>query len=236
MALIQQIFQEEEMARSGLTSEISKLSKQKMIPANVVDVLGDRCSIRLSSGGKLITNLKYFGNSPSVGSLVYVDYRSGTPMVYTSAANLESSIANAVSGVSSTSTVSRPRPVETVPPQEIPHNLRTYTWVLGNLAVGRVLGPRIPEASTILRIDSGVDGTGTTVTFNIEICTSFGTTGSDVLFNDMVADDDGETASYDDDYPTIENDAIAEGNWLVFDISDVTGAPGQLVVSMVCEV
>ena len=155
------------MARSNLSSEISKLSKQKMIPAIVVDRLGNYCSIRLSTNGKLLINLKYFGNAPTAGDSVYVDYRTGTPMVYTSAANLDASISSAISGLTSTSSVSRPRPVETVPPQEIPHNLRTYTWVIGNLATGRILGPRIPEACTILRIDSGIDGAGTTVTCSL---------------------------------------------------------------------
>lgn len=71
------------MPPSRLAADISRLGKQKLIPATVVDVLNDRCSVKLSTRGSLLRNLKYFGSIPIVGALVYVDYRGGTPIVQT---------------------------------------------------------------------------------------------------------------------------------------------------------
>jgi len=83
------------MPRTSLSSEISKLSKQKIIPAIVVDVLGRFCSVRLSGVGKLLRGLIFLGASPSIGDSVYVDYRSGTPIVHTASGNVDTAITTA---------------------------------------------------------------------------------------------------------------------------------------------
>jgi hypothetical protein len=83
------------MARTRISSEISKLSKQKIIPATVVDVLGRFCSVRLSGVGKLLHGLIFLGASPSIGDSVYVDYRSGTPIVHTASGNVDTAITTA---------------------------------------------------------------------------------------------------------------------------------------------
>jgi hypothetical protein len=71
---------------SKLVGNIAALSKQKMVPASIVDVLNDRCTVRLSSRGSILHNLKFFGPTPKAGDTVYVDYRTGSPVVQTSGA------------------------------------------------------------------------------------------------------------------------------------------------------
>ena len=69
----------------SLGSALSNRSKQKTIPAVVIDVLGNRCSVRLSGRGTKLTGLEFVGSVPKIGDLVIVDYRSAnTPMVLTS--------------------------------------------------------------------------------------------------------------------------------------------------------
>jgi len=91
------------MARSSISSDIAKLSKQKTIPAVVTDVLGNLCSVRLSIRGTRLHGLKYMGTKPVIGETVYVNYQSGTPVVYTVTGNVDSSIASAVAQIPSSS-------------------------------------------------------------------------------------------------------------------------------------
>lgn len=72
------------MSFKNLRTSIGDLSKRKPIPASVIDILGTRCSVRLSGKGKLLTNLLYSGKSPKKGDSVYVDYSRGNPIVITS--------------------------------------------------------------------------------------------------------------------------------------------------------
>jgi len=210
------------MASSNLVSEITKLSKQKMIPASVVDSLGLNCSVRLSTNGKLLTNLKYFGPRPVIGNMVYVDYKSGIPIVYTSDANI------AVSSEQQTSRVqSLGRPVET---QTNYSALRTYSWSIPSPEVGYALGPRLAEIHYIGRIDSCVIGSGATVTFNIEERTAPNSIGTDILDTDQVADEDMQSAT------SFSNDELEEGSWLYLDISGVSGSPEALIVTVTCGV
>ena len=198
------------MARSGLASEITKLSKQKMIPAIVVDVLGDRCSIRLSKNGKLLTNLRYFGVPPVVGDSVYVDYRTGTPMVYTSGTT-------AVATDISVDLPTTGAPIETIPPPAS-SGLRTYTWVIESPAVGGVGGPRINRASTAVSVYAHVNSG--TAEFNIELRASPETPDDDILTADLEAYPDGEHT----DAGGMDFTDLTIGYWLHIDISAVTGA------------
>ena len=69
----------------SLGSALSNRSKQKTIPAVVIDVLGNRCSVRLSGRGTKLTGLEFVGSVPKIGDLVIVDYRNAnTPIVLTS--------------------------------------------------------------------------------------------------------------------------------------------------------
>lgn len=89
------------MSNSKIAPRIVALGKQKIIVAKVIDVLGDRCSVQLSERGRKLTGLKYFGTKPSTGDKVFVDYRSGSPVVQTSAENLQEALQVAVSSSSS---------------------------------------------------------------------------------------------------------------------------------------
>lgn len=97
---------------SRISKDIVRLSKQKIIPVIIVDVLGKLCSVRLSETGKLLRGIKYLGTSPSVGAAAYVDYRSGTPLVHTTDVNVEEAITAAGGRIIATvrSTPSRPPP------------------------------------------------------------------------------------------------------------------------------
>jgi hypothetical protein len=108
-------------------------------------------------------------------------------------------------------------------------NIRVYTWVIQNPAVGGVLGARLKEAHTATRIDSYVMA-ATSVTFNIEERSTIGTPGSDLLSADQVADVTGETTT------VFADSALAADNWLYVDISAVSGTPGQVVIVLSCTV
>lgn len=84
---------------SKLVSKIQGMSKQKRIPAVVIDVLGGKCSVRLSTRGTILRNLSYFGPRPVSGDSVYVDYSSGIPTVMTSGALSEAASSSARSTV-----------------------------------------------------------------------------------------------------------------------------------------
>jgi hypothetical protein len=82
---------------------------------------------------------------------------------------------------------------------------------------------RIPFACTVTRVGSVTD-TGT-VTFNVEERTVIGTTGTDILSADQVADATGEEVT-----SSFGNSALAAGNWLFLDITSVATSPTKLTV------
>jgi len=109
-------------------------------------------------------------------------------------------------------------------------NTRTYTFVIGNLATGGIPGPRLNEFHTVERIDSYVTG-ATSVTFNIEERATIGSAGVDILSSDQVADVDGASKT-----TPFANDSLAEASWLWVDISNVSGTPGILVITLTCRI
>lgn len=121
-----------------LASSVTKLTKQKIIPCTVVDVLGNLCSVRLSDTGKLLRGLRFMGTSPNVGSLAYVDYRSGTPVVHTTNANVDSSITSAENRITtSVSQTSRRPPAE-------PNNPGGYHNDMAGIQGGLAVTPSAP--------------------------------------------------------------------------------------------
>ena len=101
---------------------------------------------------------------------------------------------------------------------------RQYVWVITSPAVGGVPGPRIANACTVVRVDAHVTAE-TSVTFNIEERAVIGSSGSDIMTSDLVADTDGAS-----DTGAFANSSLAAGNWLWLDISDVSGVPVKVVV------
>jgi len=96
---------------SSLLAPITAITKQKTIPASVIDVLGNYVSVRLSFRGEKLHGLKYIGGRPSIGDAVYVNYQSGFPVVYTNTSQL--SISTVVASPSSSAQASQaPPPLE----------------------------------------------------------------------------------------------------------------------------
>lgn len=67
---------------SKLRHTIGKLSKSKQIEAIVIDVVGDRISVRLSTNGKVLYGIPFSGGPVSPGKKVFVDYASGQPKAH----------------------------------------------------------------------------------------------------------------------------------------------------------
>lgn len=63
-----------------LKSGIASLSKNKLIQATVLDVIGDRCSVQLVSNGRKLFGIPFIGGPMSSGKTVYIDYSSGQPV------------------------------------------------------------------------------------------------------------------------------------------------------------
>jgi len=108
-------------------------------------------------------------------------------------------------------------------------NVRTFSWVISNPAVGGFPGPRLYQAHTAVRIDSYVTA-ATSATFNIEERSTIGSAGTNLLGSDQVATVTGaSTTSFSDS-------SLAADNWLWIDISAVSGTPGQVVITLTCTV
>jgi hypothetical protein len=85
------------------------------------------------------------------------------------------------------------------------------------------------EAHTVVRVSAYVTAS-TSCSFNIEERSDIGTAGPNILGSELVAGTGGAT----DSSPT--NASLAADAWLWVDISDVTGTPGRLVISLACTV
>jgi len=107
--------------------------------------------------------------------------------------------------------------------------IRTYTWVLNNPIVGGIPGPRMAELHTVTRVDGFVT-MDTSVDFNIEERYPPASGGTDIFSSEVNVVTSG---GYSTD---VSNSILAEGTWLWLDISNVTGTPGRLAVTLVCEV
>lgn len=103
---------------SKLVAAMANKSKQQMIPATVIDVLGNRCSVRLSGRGTKLTGVAYIGPTPSVGEDVFVDYKNGSPFVYAVSSSLVRTAPPATTAIPASSvTPSQSHPAETVDQQ-----------------------------------------------------------------------------------------------------------------------
>ena len=91
---------------SKIASGIVKFNKQKSIPALVIDVVGNVCTVILSGRGKVLRNVPFTGSSPIVGDSVFVNYSTGRPIVETS------SLALVDISTLTTTSQSKPTPLE----------------------------------------------------------------------------------------------------------------------------
>lgn len=64
-----------------IKSKVVSIARKKDIPAIVIDVLGEKCTVKLSdSTGKIIRNIYFFGSVPTKGARVYIDFSKGDPV------------------------------------------------------------------------------------------------------------------------------------------------------------
>jgi hypothetical protein len=199
---------------SELSKSITKLSKQKMIPAIVTNVLGPYVSVRLSGTGTRMNKLRYVGPTPSLGQLVIVNYQTGTPFVQTQ--TLPDPVLPA--GKLPTPTSAK----APVPEPIFIANIYTYSWPITFVGIGGVAGGRIPKDRILLRIDAFVIN-GTSFTFNVEDRHTIGATGVDVMASDLVA---GLTGSTELSFAQV---LLPEGDWLWIDISAFNASTRAMV-------
>lgn len=64
----------------SLKDNLAGLSKNKLIRATVLEVLGNRVTVRLVGNGKKLFGIPFVGGPVSVGKVVYVNYGSGSPV------------------------------------------------------------------------------------------------------------------------------------------------------------
>ena len=109
------------------------------------------------------------------------------------------------------------------PPTEPTAAIVTYTWTLGSPIVAGIPGPRIPAVRNAVRMDAYVVG-GTSATFNVELRNTIGTPGTDIMAEDLTATSSGATATI--------SVMMLPGQWLWLDISAVSGAVSEFVVTL----
>jgi len=67
--------------KRSVRGKATDLSRERLLPATVIDVVKDRCAVRLSGNGKIMRGLRYSGGPVEVGSQVVVSYSTGSPIV-----------------------------------------------------------------------------------------------------------------------------------------------------------
>jgi hypothetical protein len=169
------------MAKSTISSDLAKLSKQKVVPAIVTDVLGLLCSVRLSARGTVLHGIKYFGNVPVIGETVYVNYQSGTPIVYTVSSGSGTSVVSSISSpvIGGNSSLEPPITIEDhnhlydiqggfvgdeeyaeaeyyhLTEDEYTNLIRGYLIATNKLQLGNINTPWAAEADTIINSSEG---------------------------------------------------------------------------------
>jgi hypothetical protein len=197
---------------SRIVSGVTKLSKQKLIPAMVVATLGSYCSVRLSGNGKQINRLRFYGPVPNRGDACQVNYQTGAPYVQTQSVPAKET----------------PAPIIFPPDPPIQSKgtiKKTYTWPIGSPAIAGIPGVKLPENCVVVKISAYVTG-GTSATFNIEHGFGVGPGGDDLMSEDLVA---LTTDTVITDFPSPE---LSENEWLWVDISGVEGFPTWLTICL----
>jgi hypothetical protein len=73
----------------NIRAQISDVSKRKLIHATIVDVVGNRCSVRIGTIGKVLHGIPFTGGPGVTGDEVYIDYSSGQPIAQIFGRNTE---------------------------------------------------------------------------------------------------------------------------------------------------
>lgn len=107
---------------------------------------------------------------------------------------------------------------------EVPDHV--FVWIIPDPSVSTVGQIPIPWNCTVIEVKGNVQG-GTSVTFNIEERGTLGSSGTNILSSDMVADTNGETVS-----SGFNNSSLSISNYLAIDISAVSGVVTDLTVRL----
>jgi hypothetical protein len=67
---------------SRLKGAIASIPKHKLLEGTVLEVLGNKMSIRLANNGRILVGIPYLGGPCSTGAAVKIDYSSGQPVAY----------------------------------------------------------------------------------------------------------------------------------------------------------
>jgi len=94
--------------------------------------------------------------------------------------------------------------------------LPAHTWSIPNPVIGGAGGPYFQSDRTMVQINADIIGTGS-VTFNVEIRTSLGTTGTSIFASDQTVTNAGAV------YQTFAATDLPLGTRLYLKISNVTG-------------
>lgn len=101
---------------------------------------------------------------------------------------------------------------------------RQYSWVIGAPIVGGIPGPKNLQDQIILSLDAYITS-GTSLKFNIEKRSTIGVAGTDILSSEVTVTTSGVSINSFDS-------GDIDGEWLWVDISEVTGNPVYLEITL----
>jgi hypothetical protein len=214
-----------------LSSSIARFSKQKLIPAIVVNVLGPYVSVKLSGYGSVMTKLNYTGPVPVVGQKVQVNYQTGTPYVQTQTIPetiLPASIKPKLGGAAQVATTS-----PEVPPAPVPNGYYpSFPWIISNPAAGNIPGLLMTKARVAVKVVAYAWGGA--VVFNIEKRTNPNTTGTSLLSSDLTAPNNSIAGAILTS-TAFSTTALDYNYYILPIIISTTGTPTYIMIQLVIE-
>ena len=149
----------------SISRDVRNLARAPRISATIIDVVGKRCSVKISNSARTLKNIPFYGSVPSVGDIVDIDYSSGKPSAYVT------------QGISSSDTNSDLRTTRDTPleedvypeTEEYPNELKPlpYTWVVNSpTAYSYIPGAYIPSTCYLSSV-AGYTVGGSTAQINI---------------------------------------------------------------------
>lgn len=74
---------------ANLRQDIANVTKNRRFRGAIIDTVNNRVSVKMLSG-RVLTGIPFSGSKPAKGDTVYVDYTTGSPVVYGGSANVVS--------------------------------------------------------------------------------------------------------------------------------------------------
>lgn len=216
------------MTGSRLVGPVVKLGKQKVITGVITDVVRELCSVQMSTRGQILHGLRYIGTTPAVGDTVFIDFRSGIPVVHTNSDNLQTQIDEVTRQITATVTAKN---APTAPAPEEPATLvvpnRMFTFATEDgliVKTGKIrMYNKFGESFTITRVFISVNTAPTGAAILVDIHKN-GTTIFTTQSNRPTIAISGFTGVS----TTIENATFDDGDYLQMDLdqkgSTIAGA------------